>query len=413
MRPHLLPMIVALAAPIAANAEEPAARAVPVISEAELLAKLAADPRLERIAATVDSARADAIAAGLRPNPNLSWEGEEVFSRGVGIGTDYLRLSLPLEISGRRSARREAAGAEVAAVAAEGDGARFALAMRALRAFRTAAYERGRVELLRAERAALANAVEIVRKRTAAGTASGYDLQRIQLELAAYDDLIAGARTQLATARLELGALAGIPDGADAGEPLAVPPDPPALAVLLGDALAGRPDVRAATARAEAADALSRSARRAWIPELALTAGYMRQDLSADTTASGYSATLGLSLPIFERGQDDRARALARRRAAEAERQIIARTVPVLLRARHQALVDTIARARTVAREQLALLDQLLRSAETAYREGGGNVVELVDAYTTARATRLRDLDLRRDARLAEVDLWIALGRRL
>ena len=41
-----------------------------------------------------------------------------------------------------------------------------------------------------------------------------------------------------------------------------------------------------------------------------------------------------------------------------------------------------------------------------------GNVVELVDAYTAARDTRLRDLDLRRDARLAEIDLWLALGRR-
>lgn len=412
MRPHLLAMIVALSVPGVALAEEPAERAVPVLGEAELLAKLAADPRLERIAATVDSARADAIAVGLRPNPSVSYEHEEVFPDGGGIGTSYLRFTLPLEISGRRTARRDAARAEVAAVAAEGDGARFALTMRALRAFRTAAYERGRVERLRTERAALANAVEIVRKRSAAGTASGYDLQRIQLELAAYDDLIAAAQTQLATARLELGAVAGIPEGADAAEQVALPPDPPALGVLLGNALAGRPDVRAASSRGDGADALAKSARRGWIPELSLTAGYMRLDVTADIAASGYSAILGLSLPIFDRGQDDRARALAQRRAAEAERQIIARTVPAMLRARHQTLVATIARARTVEREQLARLDQLLRSAETAYREGGGSIVALVDAYTTARSTRLRDLELRRDARLAEIDLWIALGRR-
>ena len=413
MRLHLLPMIVALgAAPLAARAEPPLAHDVPVLGEAELLATLAADPRLARIAATVDSARADAITAGLRPNPSLSYEREDVFADRGGIGTSYLRFSLPLEISGRRAARHDAARAEVTAFAADSEGARFALAMHALRAFRTAAHDRARVELLRAERAALANAVEIVRKRTSAGTASGYDLQRMQLELAAYDDLIAAAQTQLAIARLELGALAGIPGGADAIDAVIVPPDPPALAVLLGAPLAARPDVRAAAARRDAAGALARSARRGWIPELALTAGYMRQDVSADATASGYSATLGLSLPVFDRGQDDRARALARRRAADAERQIIARTVPLMLRARHQALVATIARARNLARDQLARLDQLLRSAETAYREGDGNVVELVDAYTTARDTRLRDLELRRDARLAEIDLWTALGRR-
>lgn len=411
MRPHLLAMIVALTVPVVALAEERPEAVVPALGEAELLAKLAADPRLERIAATIDSAGADAIAVGLRPNPSISYEREELFPESGGVATSYLRFSLPLEISGRRSARREAARAEVAAITAEGDGARFELMMQALRTFRTAAYERARVELLRTERAALANAVEIVRKRTAAGTASGYDLQRIQLELAAYDDLIAAAQTQLATARLALGAVAGIPEGADAAEQVRLPSDPAALAVLLDDSLAARPDVRAAAARGNAADALARSARRGWIPELSLTAGYMR-NVSSDSTASGYSATLGLSLPIFDRGQDDRARALARRRAAEAERQIIARTVPALLRERHRALVTMIARGRSVERDQLARLDQLLRSAETAYLEGGGNIALLVDAHTTARSTRLRDLELRRDARLAEIELWIALGRR-
>jgi cobalt-zinc-cadmium efflux system outer membrane protein len=411
VRAHLLPTIVLLAVPLPAHAEAPAASSVPAISEAELLAKLTADPRLVRIAATIDSARADVVAAGLRPNPSVSYEREEVFPDG-GVATNYLRFSLPLEISGRRSARRDAARTEVAAVAAEGDGARFALSMHALRAFRTAAYERARIELLRAERAALANAVEIVRKRTSAGTASGYDLQRIQLELAAYDDLIAAATTQLAIARLELGALAGVPDGIDAAGSFETPPDPPALDALLGDTFTKRPDVRAAAARREGAQALARSARRSWIPDLTLQAGFMTQDVDPDTTAKGYTAGLALSLPIFDHGQADAARARAQQRAADAERDVLARTVPVAIRSRHQALLQTIGRARTVARDQLARLDQLLRSAETAYREGGGNVVELVDAYTTARDTRLRDLELRRDARLAEIDLWIALWRR-
>ncbi|MEZ4361627.1 MAG: TolC family protein [Kofleriaceae bacterium] len=405
-------MIVALAPPIAARADTPAPLAVPVITEAELLARLDADPRLERVAAAVDRAAADVIAAGVAPNPSVSLEREAVFPDGGGLATSYLRLTLPLELSGRRAARRAAARAEVAAVTAEGEGARFALAMHALGVLRAATYERARVELLRGERAALASAVEIVRKRTSLGTASGYDLQRIELELAAYDDLIAAAQTQLGAARLELGALAGTPDGADAAEPLTVPPEPPPLALLLGDALDQRAETRAAAARTASADALARSASRGWIPDLALTAGYVRQDVSTDAAASGYTAALALSLPIFDRGQDERARALAQRRAAAAERQVLARTVPALLRVRHQALVDHLARSRALARDRLARLDQLLRSAEAAYREGGGNVIELVDAYATARDTRLRDLELRRDARLAELELWIALGRR-
>ena len=48
----------------------------------------------------------------------------------------------------------------------------------------------------------------------------------------------------------------------------------------------------------------------------------------------------------------------------------------------------------------------------TGRDRAAARIVELLDAYRTARAVRLRDLELRRDARLAELDLWLALGRR-
>ena len=411
MRTKLLPMIVTCAALArGASAETPAA---PAIEEGQLVTMLGADdPRAARIAAEVEAARADAVAAGIRPDPSLSFEREEVFPDG-GLATNYLRLAVPVEISGRRAARVGAARALVDAAAAEGEGARFALSIQALRRFRIAAYERARVELLRAERAALVQAVEIVRKRTTAGAASGYHLQRIELELAAYDDRIAAAETQLATARIELGALVGMPAGADATGSLDLPNDPPALESLLGDAVHERPEYRAAGARLDGARALSRAAGRAWIPDLTVSGGFMTQDIGGGTTGSGYTAGLSLSIPVFDRGQAERARATSERRAAQADRRVLEREVPAAVRARHQALAQTLARARAVRRDQLARLDQLLRSAETGYREGGGNVVELLDAYEAARDTRLRELELRRDARLAELDLWLALGRRL
>ena len=71
-----------------------------------------------------------------------------------------------------------------------------------------------------------------------------------------------------------------------------------------------------------------------------------------------------------------------------------------------------IVQSEQLTRSQLSRLEPLLKSAETAYREGHSSVVELLDAYATARNTRLRDLELRRDARLAELDLWLALDRR-
>jgi outer membrane protein, heavy metal efflux system len=403
LRSFLLPMVVALGG--AARADTP----TPSIDETQLLARVANDPQLARIAAELDLARADVVAAGVRPNPTISFEREEVFPDG-GLATDYLRLELPLEISGRRALHVASARASAAAVASESERARFAVTVAALRAFRIAAYERLRVDLLRAERAALVKAVEVVRKRSTAGASSGYDLQRIELELLAYDDLSASAETQLATARVELGAVAGLAGGVDANDPLPLPNDPADVATL-ASTVESHPDFRAATLRVDGARSLSRAASRAWVPELTLAGGIISQDLGTET-ARGYTAGLFVAIPLFEHGQVDRARGAAQARVARADREVLARDISAAIRAAHLTFTRTLARARGIEEKQIARLDQLLRSAETAYREGGGNVVELVDAYRTARDTRLRDLELRRDARLAELELWLALGRR-
>ncbi len=384
---------------------------VPTIDEVQLLAKLTADPRLSRIAADIEGAQAEAIAAGAISNPSVAYDREALVS-GEGLATNTLRLSLPLEISGRRSARRAAARAEVTAATAEGEATRFALTIQALRSFRLAQYERERTELLRGERAALAAAVEVVRKRTAAGAASGYDLQRIELELLGYDDSLVTAATQLEAARMELGAWIGLPTGVDAAGALDLPRDPAGLEAALAEPLDRRPEMRAATARSQGARSIERAASRAWIPELVLTTGLMSQETTVGDTAWGYTAGLALTLPFLDHGQADRARARAQQRQAEATRQLISRTLPAAIRARHAALIRALERAQAVEQLQLARLAQLLRSAETAYRDGGGNIVELVDAYTTARDLRLRALELRRDAQLAQLDLWLALGRR-
>ncbi|MBK7538212.1 MAG: TolC family protein [Myxococcales bacterium] len=409
MRPVLLSAIVLLAR--GADAQPVSATAEARLEESSLLAKLAADPRLTRTAAEVDLARAEVVAAGIAAAPSLAYEREAVRS-GEGFASDALRLTVPLEISGRRAARRAAASHEVTAMSAEADASRFALTLAALRSFRVAQYERERSELLQAERAALAAAVDVVRKRAAAGDTSGYDLQRIELELTSYDDSLRAGLLALDAARMELGTWVGQPAGIDAAGALTVPPDPTALEAVLGGALEHRPELRAAAARSEGAKALLRAADRAWIPELSLSAGILRQDASADDSSWGYLAGVSLSLPIFDHGQAERARASAQHQRAEATKQILARTIPAALRVRYAALVRAVERARAVEQQQLPRLPQLLRSAEAAYRDGGGNIVELVDAYATARDLRLRALELRRDAHLAQLEFWLVLGRR-
>jgi cobalt-zinc-cadmium efflux system outer membrane protein len=411
----LLPVVMAsslIAAPIHADpAPAPAAAALPSVTEDELLARLdETHPAIERLAADVDAARADVVAAGIRAEPSLALDREEVFPDG-GLATNYARLQIPIDLSGRRGRRVDSARAAAEAVAADGVAARLRITVDAMRAFTAAAHARLETELLRSERAALVRVVEIVRKRVGAGAASGYDLQRIELELTAYDDLLAGAETRLMETRTELAAYAGAGQPqVDAASELELPTRS-AAAITPDAALAERGDYRAATLRARSAEHLAAEARRGWVPSVGVSAGAMSQD-TGDDTAFGYTVGLSFSLPVFDRGRATAARAQAERRAAEADARLLERTVPARVRAKQESLARHVAQAEQLATGQLARLEPLLRSAETAYREGNSSVVELLDAYATARTTRLRDLELRRDARLAELGLWLVLGRR-
>lgn len=262
-----------------------------------------------------------------------------------------------------------------------------------------------------AERAALARAVDIVAKRAKAGEAAGYDEQRLQLELAAYDDTITSATIDLRAAQRRLATLLGRSGGrVDASGELALATAPP-LEVLLSNALARRGDYRAAQRRIAAAAEERAAAERTWLPELEVTAGVMSAELGTES-ATGYVAGLSFNLPISDRGAAARARAAAARRAATAEARLLERQVPDAIRIAYDTWGARIDQATRFQSMQLARIDQLLRSAGTAYRDGGGSIVELLDAYRSARDARLRDLELRRDASLAELDLWLALGRR-
>jgi outer membrane protein, heavy metal efflux system len=408
MRHQLLATIVAALLAGLAHAQD----AVVAIDEATLIRAIeSADPRVDRIAAGEDAAAANVQMARIRPEPRIAVDREEVFPSGGGLATNYLRLMVPLDLSGRRGRAVAAATATHGAARAQGQLDRFVLVVDGLRVFREAAYLRLRVTLMTSERGALARALDVVAKRAKAGEASGYDQQRLQLELAAYDDLIASTTTDLHAAQRRLAMLVGrTGERVDAQGELVVT-QAPALEPLLADALARRGDYRGAMLRLDAAAAERAAADRTWVPALELTAGVMSSDVGTES-ATGYVAGLSFNLPIFDRGAAGRARAEAARRAAGADARLLERAVPAELRIAHETWSARIEQEARFQSTQLARLDQLLRSAESAYRDGGGSIVELLDAYRSARDARLRDLELRREASLAELDLWLALGRR-
>lgn len=386
--------------------------AVPSIDEAQLVAELETkDPRLAIVAAKVEASRADVAAARVRPNPSISIEREEPFVDGTGLATNYLRLSVPFEISGRRARQISAAEANVRATTSDAAQTKLELVIGGLRVFDDAARARIHVELLISARTSLVRAVEIARQRGKAGDASGYEVQRFELELAAHDDDLVSAQIELRRARTQLAALVGRPGELDATTTLELPVSIPAAEVLVAKAM-DRGDLRAAKLRGESASGRIGAAGRGWVPTPTLTAGAMTVALG-DQTGTGYVVGLGLSIPVFDRGQGDRARAVADRQIAEAEARWLERQIPTEVHVAHATLTARIEQARRLATGQLDRLDVILVAAEAAFREGNASVVELLDAHRAARAVRIRALDLRYQVARDKHDLELALGQRL
>lgn len=399
---------VALLAPAAAPAAEPQP-----LAEADFVARVqASDPRFELYAARVDESRAEARDARRIENPTIAYDREEVFGDAGGFADQFLRVAWPIDLSGRRGRRAGAAQRGVEASEAEAAFDGFLLVLDALEVYYDAAHARLRVHLLRESREELVRLVEVVRTRKSAGDASGYDLDRLELELGAHDDLLAGAEAELAGARRRVAALAGEPEALfDASDPLDLPALPADLDELVQGAARGRPDHRAATLRADQADRELAAARRSWIPELVLTGGWKSSDLG-DETAQGYVVGLVVELPLFDRGQGDQARSAARKRQWQAAARTIERDAAAAIRIAWEELALRIDQAKRYEETQVARVADLLRRAETAYREGDRPLFELLDAHRLAREVRLRRLEHRRDAKQAQLALWRAQGHR-
>jgi outer membrane protein, heavy metal efflux system len=362
-------------------------------------------------AAKVAAARAGIADAKVRPNPSIGFERESPYIDGSASPTNYLRLSLPFDISGRRGLQVNAAEANVRAATNEAEQAKLEVVIAGLRAFDDCARARLQVQLLTEARASLVRAVEIARQRSKTGAASGYEVQRFELELASHDDDLATAQIELRRARQRLATLTGRTGEVDANSTLEVPANLPQLEALLAKAN-NRGDLRALQQREVAAGDRARAAGRGWVPQPTQMAGAMTADVGTQT-ATGYVAGLSLTIPIFDRNQGDRARAAADRQLANAESRLLAREITSTVQAAHATLVARIAQLQTIESGQVGRLDVIIRAAETAFREGNASVVELLDAHRAARAVRLRQLELRHQVARDKRELELAVGQRL
>jgi outer membrane protein TolC len=261
----------------------------------------------------------------------------------------------------------------------------------------------------------LAALAEIRERR---GRASRTEVLRLGLQRGEAESRIETDRAELAIGFESFANLLGLPP--DTPFDLSPPPllelDDPSPDRALALAVRERPDYAQALDDIASADRHARIARRALLPDLALTAKHVRYgEDAAWSDASRFDETdwrVGLegrmNLDIREALLDSRkagTEAEGRRRAAEIVLQRLALEV-------HSARTEYLRarRERELSGRNLALADRRAELARALFEAGRGTADAVSDAEADALSARLRELEAQRAAACSAYRLLHALG---
>ncbi len=344
-----------------------------------------------RAASFTDSQR---VAAGLYPNPSFAFNRESFEER-----EDFLRLNVPIDLSGRRRAREGIVHAKSLSAQAQASLTETDAVVRALGLFYRSLAEAERFEIQAAAVEALREAARVVSRRKEEGYSAGYDEARIEIELEVAKSALEQTRIRRDALHRALASLLAIEDRQVALRGDLAPAD-------VEETESERRSVTLYDAAAERA----RDAKDAWtwIPAFTVSGGARLG--SSDPSRVGYVAGVQVALPIFSRGQGldaqseavealATARAAATRAASRVEQERAA-----------LVFVATRAEAKRFREATEARVERLERSVTSGYREGQRTVVELIDARRARTEVALRALELDLIAKTAEVDLRAAKG---
>lgn len=375
----------------------------------------ATSPAIESGAAGVLAAQAARTVAGLRPNPELNIQTENVAGsgdyRGFRSAETTAQVTLPLELGGKRPARVALANAqqdraqiEQAVIAAD-------LRLAVTQAYVTAVSAVERASVAQRQVAIAAEALRSAQVRVRAGRASPLEAQRAELAHLNAQATQEQAERLANVARANLGRIIGAPVAGALDlrwfETLAVagPVDRAAMRDML--------TARAAALDVATADAQVRLAGAQRVPDLQLFAGPRRLSGSNDT-----AMLMGINIPlqIFDNGGAAQAQARAERQRADATRRMTEIQLDQAIASADAEVANAETAARIASGPALAAAQEAARIARIGYREGKFGQIDLIEAERTLLDTRMAAIDAlatyhdasaRRDRLVAPASLFV------
>ncbi|NOG69096.1 TolC family protein [Roseicella sp. DB1501] len=345
---------------------------------------MARAPILRSAEAGRRAAQGDRVTAGLRPNPDLSLNAENIGGSGRYGGLSTLEttysLSQRIETGGKRQARIEAANRAVGLTGLDVEAVRLDLAREVVRALAAAVASGRAVEIAR-ERGRLAEEVlRATRARVEAGR-EAFPQQR-RAEVARETALLGLDRAQREAAvalralsvLLAMPGIEVMPGRASWFDELGPRPDPArAVALPPGQLDRARLDALIEQRRAEL-----ELQRRNAIPDVAIGAGLRRFREAGGDTA--FVLGLSLPLPVFDRNQGNILRADAELSRAEAEAERGRLYLDAALADAERRLGQAWHAADALRRIVLPAAGEAAGAAREGYAAGKFSLLEVLDA---------------------------------
>jgi outer membrane protein TolC len=363
---------------------------------------------LKVMEARVDAAKSRVPQAGALPDPmfQVTHFGESVQTR-TGPQENIFMLSQKFPWFGVLDGRADAAAADARAVAFAYWNRQLVVVRDVARAFFEYAYI-GKAIALTEENASLLRKLEPIVETRVQGGEGLNQMLRLRVEIGKLEDKLASLKQKRIAQSGKLNAMLNLPAGSlrpwpDWDVPDPVPLDEQALTSTLPEQ---HPDLRRLDQAIAAEKARVKVARRSSYPDFVVGVNYIQvdaPDVMTDTPGAGddpWAVTAAVSIPLWTgkyRGQ--RQEALARARAAEAEKIDRAAILAGELNASIAMYADANRRLRLYGGELLGLAEQALENSRTSYESGGVSILDLIDSERSL-------LDLQLTYWRAAADAW-------
>jgi cobalt-zinc-cadmium efflux system outer membrane protein len=357
---------------------------------------LAANPRLTAAERDIGIAAGRRIQSGAIPNPELSFELDNVFGTGDYRGTrsaeTTLQLSQLVELGGKRQARIAAGTAELGGAYWQRAAVRLEVLSETAIAFFKVLSAQRRVQIFDAQIASLTRLLPLLQRRVDAGASSPAEIARAQVAA----DLVRAEReralTELSIARRELAVLMGTnnPDFRSVLGDLNSVGRPPPFQTLLR-AIESNPQLIRWTAVRAQRDAELLTARLKPVPDVRLAAGWRH---FRETNDNAVRLGISIPIPVWEQNRGGIIEAQETLAKTDAERTASKAFLIFTLGRAYDTLVGSLRELEILRGSAISNARRAVEGMESGYSQGRFSLLELLDVQNTATQAALREQEV-------------------